>query len=174
MSIEILTKLCLMMCIVGVRFTRLPTPKRSDGGQVDHLVLGLINYAPTNPRNIYKIHRNSNYVLLRKSVRRGDNRYQFFKIIYLIIRFRVRRIPSLHPICAPSTYKRPQRYLPPHVNTLPPCPVLGLKRTTTTSWAAFSINTQGKIPYTSTHKKGVLITRAGRCGDRSLRTGAGV
>ena len=26
-----------------------------------------------------------------------------------------------------------------------------------TSWAAFAIATQGKIAYTSTHKKGVLI-----------------
>jgi hypothetical protein len=40
----------------------------------------------------------------------------------------------------------------------PPGSILGLKGTTSTSWAAFSIGTQGKIPYTSTHKKGVLIS----------------
>ena len=31
-----------------------------------------------------------------------------------------RTMPSFHPIGAPSTNKWPQRYLPPHVNTLPP------------------------------------------------------
>jgi len=75
-------------------------------------------------------------------------------------------IPSFRQIRTPFTNKRPQRYLPPHVNTLPPSLYslsadrqVGLKGTTTTSWAAFPIDTQGKIPYTSAHKKGVLITQ---------------
>ena len=32
---------------VGVRFTRLLTPKRSDGGQVEPAMTGIINAAPT-------------------------------------------------------------------------------------------------------------------------------
>jgi len=45
----------------------------------------------------------------------------------------------------------------PLFTTLPPRSVLDLKGITTTSWVAFAIDTQGKIPYTSTYKKGVLI-----------------
>ena len=56
-----------------------------------------------------------------------------------------------------STSKWPRCSLPPHVTTPPPRSVLGLKGIPTTSWAAFFIDTQGKIAYTSTHKKGVLI-----------------
>jgi hypothetical protein len=36
---------------------------------------------------------------------------------------------------------------------------VGLKGITTTSWAAFAVDTQGKIAYSSTYKKGVLINQ---------------
>jgi len=67
-------------------------------------------------------------------------------------------ISSLHQIIIPSTNKRPQCYLIPYVNTLLSCSILGRKWTIKKYLAAFSIDTQGKILYTSTHKKAVLIT----------------
>lgn len=64
-----------------------------------------------------------------------------------------------HEEMAPTPPFSAFHYLTPSLCSLSADRQVGLKGITTTSWAAFAIDTQGKIAYTSTYKKGVLINQ---------------